>query len=117
MSALSTALVAIAKAANLAGKVFEDGAVSLSDLGTIIGGLGDLSGLASVDLAGCVNEAGVLTEAAKAEAVVAFSKAFDLKADSLEGGIEGAIDAALTILVGIVKGKAALGALVPKAAA
>lgn len=116
MSALSTALVSVAKASNLVGKVLEDGQVGVSDLGTIIAGLGDLSGLASIDFGAVVTEAGTLTEAAKSEAVAAFAKAFDLKADAAEGAIEGAVDAALTILVGVLKGKAALSVLVPKAA-
>lgn len=116
MTALSQALVSVAKSANLVGKVLEDGQVGVSDLGTVIAGLGDLSGLAAINLSAVVNEAGALTDAAKAEAVAAFSKAFDLKQDAAEGAIEGAVDAALTILVGVIKGKAALGVLVPKAA-
>ncbi len=116
MSALNSALISIAKSLNLAGKVFEDGKVDFKDAGTIIGGLGDLSGLATIDFAGVVSEAGKLTDAAKASAVAAFKGAFDLKEDVKEGAIELAVDALFDLLLAGVKGKGALGAIFPKAA-
>ncbi len=116
MSALNSALVSVAKSLNLAGKVFEDGKVDFKDAGTIIGGLGDLSGLASIDFAGVISEAGKLSDAAKASAVAAFKGAFDLKNDVQEGAVELAVDACFDALLAGVKGKAAVAALLPKAA-
>ncbi len=116
MSALNNALVAVAKAANVGGKVFADGKVDLKDVGVIIGNLGELQGLAGIDLAGVVVEAGKLTEAAKASAVAAFKAAFDLPQDVLESAVEEAVDACLTLLLGALKAKNALGAILPKAA-
>lgn len=111
MTALVPALVAVAKASNLVGAVFADGKASLSDVGIIIGGLGDISGLAGVDLAGVLDEVGKLKEADKVAAVAAFKTAFDLPDNTVEAAIEVAVDAALTALVAFDKSKQALALL------
>jgi hypothetical protein len=113
---LVPALVAIAKASNVIGKVFEDGAVGLNDLGVIFGSMGDLQGLVGINYAAALSEAGKLSPAVKAEAVAAFKKAFDLPNDVTEAAVEGGVDAAFTVLEGVVKGQAALALLLPKAA-
>lgn len=116
MSALNSALIQIAKAGNLVGKVTEDGDIDASDAWTVLKDPSALSGLATIDFAGVVSEAGTLTDAAKASAVAAFKGAFDLAADATEAAVELAVDAAFDILSGFVKGKRAFAALVPKAA-
>lgn len=116
MSNLVAVLVAVAKASNVLGKVFADGAVGLNDLGVIFGSLGDLQGLVGLDYAAALGEAGKLSPAVKAEAVAAFKKAFDLPDDVAEEGVEVAVDAALGFVESFVKGQAALALLLKKAA-
>lgn len=111
MTALVPALVSVAKASNLVGAVFADGKASLSDVGLIIGGLGDLSGIASIDFAGVLDEAGKLKDADKAAGVVAFKTAFDLPDNTTEAAIELAVDAALGVLVSFDKTKQAIALL------
>jgi hypothetical protein len=114
VSQLSEALVAVANAGNIVGQVFEDKVVNFKDLGVIIAGLGSLSGLASINFPAALDEAGKLTEGARANAVAAFKAAFEIPEEGAEEFLEAALDAALTALLAFVKAKDALGRLVPK---
>ena len=114
--ALVKVLVAVAKASNVVGKVFADGSVGLNDLSVIFASFADFQGLVNLDYAKAFNEAGKLSPAVKAEAVAAFKQAFDLPGDVTEAAVEGGVDAAFTILEGVVKGQVALALLLPKAA-
>ena len=114
-SKLSAALVAVAKAGNIVGQVFEDKVVNFKDVGVIVSGLGSLTGLLNIDLSGCVDEAGKLTESARADALKAFKLAFEISDDGVEGFVEEALDACATALLAFVKAKGALAKLKPKA--
>lgn len=96
MSALVDALVKFAKAANVAGIVLADGKVSLGDLPVVLGSLGDLGGLVSVDYAEVLVEGAKLNDVDKAAAVAAFKQAFDIPNDKEEAAIETLVDAALS---------------------
>ena len=113
-SKLSIALVAVAKCGNIVGQVFEDKVVNFKDVGVIVAGLGSLTGLLNIDLSGCVDEAGKLTESARAQAVQAFKVAFDISDDDTEAFAEESLDACATALLAFVKAKGALAKLQPK---
>lgn len=114
VSKLSVALVAVAKCGNIVGQVFEDRVVNFKDVGVVVAGLGSLTGLLNIDLAGLVDELGKLTEAARADALKAFKVAFDIPEGGTEEFVEEALDAASTALLAFVKAKSALAKLKPR---
>lgn len=116
MSALSDALVKVARVFNLVGKVYEDDKLSWKDALTVWSGLGDLGALSSIDFSGVASEVGKLSDKAKDEAIAKFVKTFDLPSDASEATYELAVDAAFDILLGLAKGRRVFSHLCPKAA-
>lgn len=115
ITALLPALVAVAGALNLGGKVLEDGKADLKDLPSVIGALGELSALTTIKVGQAAKEALDLDDAEHAEVLKAFKVKFDLKDDAPEAAVELYVDAALQALVAYAKSKEATAILFPSA--